>query len=206
MMLRIFSLIATASLLVACGGGGSEQTVDYSARKKGQVYYSYPADGQSGVSVHAPVVVQFSEPPELADQDVSLVGPDGPVDVVLSRADQDRSLVVTPQLPLAFNSEYRLQLTGMTLVGFSEGELAFTTGSAGKGPASDQQQADTFTVSQVSPSGDETRPLMDFSTLHVQFSQPLDTGTVDYGTTVRLEEEGGALVDIVLNGSIERGL
>ena len=43
MMLRILSLIAAASLLVACGGG-SEQTVDYSARKKGQVYYSYPAD------------------------------------------------------------------------------------------------------------------------------------------------------------------
>ena len=38
MMLRILSLIAAASLLVACGGG-SEQTVDYSARKKGQVYY-----------------------------------------------------------------------------------------------------------------------------------------------------------------------
>jgi len=62
MMLRILSLIAAASLLVACGGG-SEQTVDYSARKKGQVYYSYPADEQTGVSVHAPVVVQFSEPP-----------------------------------------------------------------------------------------------------------------------------------------------
>lgn len=35
MMLRILSLIAAASLLVACGGG-SEQTVDYSARKKGR--------------------------------------------------------------------------------------------------------------------------------------------------------------------------
>ena len=59
MMMRILSLVVTASLLVACGGG-SEQTVDFSARKKGQVYYSYPADEQAGVSVHAAVVVQFS--------------------------------------------------------------------------------------------------------------------------------------------------
>ncbi len=194
MMLRILSLVVTASLLVACGGG-SEQTVDFSARKQGQVYYSYPADEQAGVSVHAPVVVQFSEPPARADADVSLIGPDGPVDVVLSRADQDRSLVVTPQAPLAFNSDYRLQLNGMTLVGFSEGELAFTTGSAAKGPASEQQQADAFTVSRFSPSGDDTRPLMDFSTLHVQFSQPLDVSTVDYGTTVRLEDGSGTLVE-----------
>ena len=126
MMLRIFSLIAAASLLAACGGGGSEQTVDYSARKKGQVFYSYPADAQTGVSVHAPVVVQFSEPPALDDQDVSLIGPDGPVDVVLSRADQERSLVITPQAPLAFNSDYRLELAGMTLAGFSDGELALS--------------------------------------------------------------------------------
>ncbi|WP_414433349.1 Ig-like domain-containing protein [Alcanivorax sp. IL1] len=201
MMLRILSLIAAASLLVACGGG-SEQTVDYSARKKGQVYYSYPADEQTGVSVHAPVVVQFSEPPTLADQDVSLVGPDGQVDVVLSRADQDRSLVVTPQAPLAFQSDYRLELDGMTLVGFSGGELAFTTGTAGKGPASEQQQAEAFTVSRFSPSADDTRPLMDFSTLHVQFSQPLDPGTVEYGTTVSLEDGSGNLVEAsVLAGS-----
>lgn len=195
MMLRIFSLIAAASLLAACGGGGSEQTVDYSARKKGQVYYSYPADAQTGVSVHAPVVVQFSEPPALDDQDVSLIGPDGPVDVVLSRADQERSLVITPQAPLAFNSDYRLELTGMTLAGFSDGELAFTTASAGKGPASEQQQAQAFTVTRVAPSGDQAQPLMDFSTLHLQFSQPLDAATVDYGTTVRLEASGGALVE-----------
>lgn len=194
MMLRILSLVAIAGLLTACGGG-SEQTVDFSARQKGQVYYSYPADEQSGVSVYAPVVMQFSEPPALADQDVSLVGPDGPVPVALSRADQDRSLIVTPRAPLAFNSDYRLQLDGMTLAGFSDGELAFTTGSAGKGPVSEQQQADTLTVTRFAPSGEEMRPLMDFSTLHVQFSQPLDVGTVEYGSSVRLEDGSGVLVE-----------
>jgi len=189
-MMRTSVLFATALVLTACGGGGSEQTVDYSGRNSGQVFYSYPADQQTQISVHAPLVVQFSEAPDLALADITLTGPDGAVDVDMSEADQGRSVVITPRLPLAFNSDYTLSLNGMDLQGFSDGTLNFTTGSAGTGPQDQQQNAGELVVSRQMPSGGDDQPFMDFSTVHLQFSQPLDRTTVD-NTTVSLNDAGG---------------
>lgn len=189
-MMRTSVLFAAALVLTACGGGGSEQTVDYSGRNSGQVFYSYPADQQTQISVHAPLVVQFSEAPDLTLADITLTGPDGAVDVDMTEADQGRSLVITPRLPLAFNSDYTLSLNGMNLQGFSDGTLNFTTGSADAGPQEQQQQADELVISRQMPSGGEDQPFMDFSTVHLQFSQPLDRSTVD-NTTVSLNDAGG---------------
>ncbi|WP_197468587.1 Ig-like domain-containing protein, partial [Alcanivorax sp. HI0083] len=173
-MMRTSVLFATALVLTACGGGGSEQTVDYSGRNSGQVFYSYPADQQTQISVHAPLVVQFSEAPGLVLSDITLTGPDGAVDVDMSEADQGRSVVITPRVPLAFNSDYTLSLNGIDLDGFSDGTLNFTTGSAGTGPQDQQQNADELVISRQMPSGGDDQPFMDFSTVHLQFSQPLD--------------------------------
>ncbi|MAC15444.1 MAG: hypothetical protein CL539_12390 [Alcanivorax sp.] len=196
-MMRTSVLFAAALVLTACGGGGSEQTVDYSGRNSGQVFYSYPADQQEQISVHAPLVVQFSEAPGLALSDITLTGPDGAVDVDMSEADQGRSVVITPRLPLAFNSDYTLSLNGIDLDGFSDGTLNFTTGSADKGPQDQQQNADELVISRQMPSGDGDQPFMDFSTVHLQFSQPLDRATVD-DTTVSLNDNTGNPVDATL--------
>ncbi|WP_153498652.1 MULTISPECIES: Ig-like domain-containing protein [Alcanivorax] len=199
MIMRSVLLVAAASLLAACGGGGSEQTVDFSGREKGHVFYTYPADEQAGVSVHAPLVVQFSEPPGLAESDVTLNGPQGAVNVAVSWADGGSSLVVTPSAPLAFNSEYTLALAGMTLEGVGGGALNFVTGSAKRGAVEAQQQAADFVVSRFSPA--ENRPLMDFSTLRLQFSQPLDATTVDYGSSVTLTDNADNVIPVsVLSG------
>ena len=61
MIMRSVLLVAAASSLSPVRRS-SEQTVDFSGREK-VMFYTYPADEQAGVSVHAPLVVQFSEPP-----------------------------------------------------------------------------------------------------------------------------------------------
>ena len=61
---------------------------------------------------------------------------------------------------------------------------------AGKGPQDQQQNADELVISRQMPSGGDDQPFMDFSTVHLQFSQPLDRTTVD-NTTVSLNDAGG---------------
>ncbi|MEQ3638076.1 Ig-like domain-containing protein [Alcanivorax sp.] len=195
-MMRTSLFFAAALVLTACGGDGSKQTVDYSERNRGHVFYSYPADAQTQVSVHAPVVVQFSEARDLASEDITLTGPGGAVEVDVSEADEGRSVIVTPRQALAFNSDYTLSVSGVSLAGFSDGTLSFTTASAAKGPHTSQQLSDELVLSRRMPFGAD-QPFMDFSTIHLQFSQPLDRTTVDE-TTVSLRDSGGNRVAATL--------
>lgn len=195
-MMRISILFAAALVLIACGDSGSKRTVDYSGNTSGQVFYSYPADGQTQVSVHAPVVVQFSEARNIAPANITLAGPDGPVEVDVTEADEWRSVIVTPREALAFNSEYTLSVNGVSLTGLEDGTLSFTTASAQEGPHVEQVLSDELVISRRMPFGDD-QPFMDFSTIHLQFSQPLDRTTVD-NTTVSLKDARGNRVAATL--------
>lgn len=195
-MMRISILFAAALVLIACGDSGSKRTVDYSGNTSGQVFYSYPGDGQTQVSVHAPVVVQFSEARNIAPANITLAGPDGPVEVDVTEADEWRSVIVTPREALAFNSEYTLSVNGVSLTGLEDGTLSFTTASAQEGPHVEQVLSDELVISRRMPFGDD-QPFMDFSTIHLQFSQPLDRTTVD-NTTVSLKDARGNRVAATL--------
>src|SRR5690606_1458196 len=61
--------------------------------------------------------------------------------------------------------------------------------SAVEGPRSLLSKGD-FAVSRLIPDGDQL-PLMDFSTLRLQFTQPLDVRSVRYGETLTLLDASG---------------
>lgn len=89
--------LVPALLLAACGG--DEQTMNETV-SPGSVIYSYPTDGQAGVSPKADIVLRFSH--ALTDEDVGLqekilVESQGqPVPFSISRVDGGKSLKLSP--------------------------------------------------------------------------------------------------------------
>jgi Big-like domain-containing protein len=206
MNMRIVLALCGATLLAACGGGGgSSQSVDFSPWEQITLYYSYPYNAQAGVSPNAPLVLAFSEAvPQLSADQFSLQGPDGAVELTLEQVNGDKSVVLTPAAPLAVNSEYTLTLNGIGEDGDKEllpgGQLAFSTRPALEGAKEERSSAAAFQLERIIPNGDDL-PFLDFSSVQLTLSQPIDPTTVKYGETVRLTQ-GGELVPatVLANG------
>lgn len=198
MNMRIVLALCGAALLTACGGGGgSSQSVDFSPWEQIELYYSYPYNAQAGVSPNAPLVLAFSEAvPQLSADQFSLQGPDGAVELTLEQVNDDKSVVLTPAAPLAVNSEYTLTLNGIGEEGDKEllpgGQLAFSTRPALEGARQERSTAEAFQLDRIIPNGDDL-PFLDFSSVQLTLSQPIDPTTVKYGETVRLTQ-GGELI------------
>ncbi|MCU5782231.1 hypothetical protein MA04_01531 [Alcanivorax balearicus MACL04] len=198
MNMRIVLALCGAALLTACGGGGgSSQSVDFSPWEQIELYYSYPYNAQAGVSPNAPLVLAFSEAvPQLSADQFSLQGPDGAVELTLEQVNGDKSVVLTPAAPLAVNSEYTLTLNGIGEEGDKEllpgGQLAFSTRPALEGARQERSTAEAFQLDRIIPNGDDL-PFLDFSSVQLTLSQPIDPTTVKYGETVRLTQ-GGELI------------
>ncbi|SOC08659.1 Ig-like domain-containing protein [Alloalcanivorax xenomutans] len=206
MSMRIVLALCGATLLAACGGGGgSSQSVDFSPWEQITLYYSYPYNAQAGVSPNAPLVLAFSEAvPQLSADQFSLRGPDGAVQLTLEQVNGNKSVVLTPAAPLAVNSEYTLTLNGIGEDGDKEllpgGQLAFSTRPALEGAKEERSSAAAFQLERIIPNGDDL-PFLDFSSVQLTLSQPIDPTTVKYGETVRLTQ-GGELVPatVLANG------
>ena len=182
------ALAALLMLASLTGCGGDEQSVRF-APPPAKVHVSYPTPNQDNVSVSAPVVLRVSDIitniDELDDEIQLLKGDESiPVNIEVAGGSDGRSLVIRPQQPLAPASQYRLQVgTLATLAGdlaFPGGGFDFTTRAADRGPRSERVQQSEFALERMLPDGEDL-PLMDFSALRLQFSQPLNQRQAIYG-------------------------
>jgi len=194
MITRKLLLAGLTLALAACGGGGgSDQTTDFSTWVQAEVFYTYPYEGQQDVAPRAPVVVRFSEPVEVDAGNFTLEGPDGPVSFSVASVDGGLSAVLTPDQPLALKSDYTLTLNDIRT---DNGEpslpgdaLNFTTRPALQGPFELRSSEDSFEVVSVNPDDAEV-PFLDFSSVNLRLSQPVDPDSLVYGQTISLTQNG----------------
>lgn len=221
-MRSLFSLLLCASLLAGCSGGGSQQrpvlpdisapTTNIPASQRGLVF-AFPALGQQGVAPASPVVLRFSHPLAVsANTDLTSffsIHPNGSsssVPLTVTLVDGGMGAILQPKSPLNPATEYevvgdQIPLTTGKISLHPDGHpaLTFKTRPATEGPKDLQRLSDTFQVSSMLPEpssfliGSKPFGLVDFSTIRLQMSQPIEPKTAVYGDTVRLTT-GGQLV------------
>ncbi|MAX55778.1 MAG: hypothetical protein CL537_09765 [Alcanivoracaceae bacterium] len=214
MKMKILGLAVATTLLAACGGESDDPTTQN--WQVGEVYYSYPYQGQQAVSPKTPMIIRFSHAVTVDPANVQLLKCDAlgddcdgatPVPLGAPQAlEGGMGVSIQPQQPLDFATHYRLEIsdldTGNGIAAFPDGGMDFTTRLDAEGPLSARKQTSALAISQLIPDGD-TLPFMDFSTLRLQFNQMLNTDTVVYGDTdadasIELESQGETVPAILL--------
>ncbi|MES3039877.1 MAG: Ig-like domain-containing protein [Pseudomonadota bacterium] len=174
--------------------------------------FAYPAMGQTDVVPTAPIVLRFSHPVATlppgttlkslftvkaktattgVDFDIKLV--DGGLGVVLqpklALSDKTEYQIIAPQIPLALRDNPGT-VANITLQPPGAPALSFTTRAAFEGPNDLQALTPAFQVAQVTPVptgfliGSQPFGLVDFSTIRLLMTQPIDSRTLRYGTDV----------------------
>ncbi|WP_375192501.1 Ig-like domain-containing protein [Marinobacter sp.] len=194
-----------ALLLAACGG--EEQAMKQNLGP-GSVVYSYPSDGQEGISPTADVVLRFSH--AITDDEatirdkIRLSGDAGAVDYTVTKVDNGRSLKLSPTANLTVGSGYSVTFTsplvtsGSNPVGTPNAQgpdgIQFTTRGGFSGIAGLDNLATDFTVARMIPAPDgELRPT-DFSTFRLQLTQPVHPDWRAMGGQIVLEDSSGTTV------------
>lgn len=200
--MRKFSFVPLllAALLGACSGS-DQQTVQFTNTRGPELIYSYPYLAQQEVPTRAPLVLRFSESLTNEDGELSksirVLDENGQaIKATVSTADEGRSLVLTPASALAPKTRYTLEAQGLRTASGAirlPGGFTFTTRAATEGPASQVSLSDEFRVMRMIPDG-TTLPIMDFSTLRLQLSQPVDHTSLTYGETLWLETAQGDII------------
>ncbi|MEQ9509478.1 MAG: hypothetical protein RLN92_10570, partial [Alloalcanivorax xenomutans] len=68
-------IAACAGILAGCGGGGSSNpSFDGPQYNPKELYFNYPFDGQAYVAPSAPVVLEFSDPLEVTEDNFRFTG------------------------------------------------------------------------------------------------------------------------------------
>ncbi|MFP1682779.1 Ig-like domain-containing protein [Alloalcanivorax sp. C16-1] len=174
--------LPAAILLVACGGDSSSPSGSDGQAAQNSLIYSFPLQDQQEVPTPTPVVLRFS-------QSVSGMGLEN--DVVLRHngdavpaqgrlADGGKSLILTPASKLDYHADYVVDLPDNVEINGAQ-DIRFSTRAAEEGIKANVIADDTLDVMRTLPSGGEQDPMMDFSTIRMQFTQPLDQQTVRYG-------------------------
>jgi len=194
-MKRIIMAACIVSL-AACGGDkddvATEQQQDWESQKQSLVY-SFPDNDQEQVPVPSPVVLRFSSPVMETAPAITLREAGGaPVsDFEMEWVDGKRGLIITPNDKLKPLTEYVVDIPGIELEkgAAPARSLRFLTRGLYEGPKNSVAD-ETFEITRMIPDG-ENYPVMDFSSLRVQFSQPLLQNTVKYGN------DSGATIQLV---------
>ncbi|MDF1821061.1 MAG: Ig-like domain-containing protein [Alcanivoracaceae bacterium] len=205
--------LAVAALFALAACGGDKDPVIFADLRPGEMIYSYPYDGQAEVSVRAPIVLRFSDS-LTAEDEAALQSqlqleadaePGVAIPVSVKFVDDKRSVVLTPDEPLAPGADYQVRFDAVTStrgpVTLADGAINFTTRAALRGPAESRSLSSTFEVARMMPDG-EFLPVMDFSALRVQFTQPVDRASLSYGLdmedSINLVDAEGGLVEAVV--------
>jgi len=203
-----------AMLLAACGG--DEQTSKPKVETEGLVIYSYPADGQTGISPVADIVIRFSD--AITDSEAALQGKilvtddSGPVSFSVTKVDGGRSLKLSPYSRFTPGTEYTVTFSDPLLAQGSreiitpnavgdEG-IQFTIRGAFSGLAGLDNLSDDFQVAQLIPSPDGLFQPVTFSTFRLTMSHPVHPDWQDMGAEIRLKDSLGNTVPatVLVNG------
>ncbi len=197
MKLKALCLATSAALLAACGGEAGDKPT-FENWQIGDVYYSYPYDGQDSVSPKTPLILRFSHKVNVDGSNFMLlkcpsVG-DACDDTVDNRvalgAPQSvgggKGVMIQPASPLELTTHYRLVLSDIQTSNgeaqFDDGGLDFVTRMSIDGPLSEQQLSPDLAISKITPDGSQLQ-FMDFSTIRLQFNQKLEVSSLVYGDT-----------------------
>ncbi|TDT43181.1 Ig-like domain-containing protein [Halospina denitrificans] len=211
--------LALLPLLILAGCNGEEQSVE--STSSGYLSYSYPTDGQSGVSPEADVVMRFSHAitDEEADSKIQLMKDGQEVGYSLKKVDGDRSLVLSPDDGLEAKAEYTVTfadpLSGADGVSFdtpnAEGEpgIQFATRTLFDGPNNQVEASDSFEVASTVPLPDSQKNqpgdfgTMNFSTFRLKTTHPVHPQWQDQGGSVELTDSSGEPVDakVIIRGN-----
>ncbi|MBF1802568.1 Ig-like domain-containing protein [Alloalcanivorax profundimaris] len=199
--------LPAAVMLAACGGDSSSPSGSAGEASGTSLIYSFPLQDQQEVPTPTPVVLRFSESVEGQGIENSVVlRLDGQaIDTESHFADGGRSLILTPTQKLQYHSEYMVDFPDDTGIEGAQ-DIRFSTRAAEEGIKANTITADTLDVTRAMPSGGEQDPMMDFSTIRLQFTQPLDPQSLVYGqggdSTVRLLDRNDDLVPawVVVDG------
>lgn len=194
--------LVPAILLAACGG--EEQTMKAEV-PAGSVVYSYPADGQTGISPTSDIVVRFSHAISEEEADIrnKIVVTDGTnnIDYEVKKVDGGRSLKLEPVADLTTGTEYSvtfaepLATAKSTPIGTPNAEgpegIQFHTRGGFTGIAGLDNLAAEFDVAQMIPSPDGKFRPMDFSSFRFVLTQPIHPQWKALGGSIRLEDSSG---------------
>jgi len=104
---------------------------------------------------------------------------------------------LVPQMPLQTGQAYTVDLSALQTdkgaANINGGPISYQIRGDQNGPRSGAITQEPFVVERLIPDDGEL-PIVDFSTLRVQFSHPLDLTTVKYGDTVSLKDDVGNVV------------
>ncbi|EMP54191.1 hypothetical protein MSNKSG1_17436 [Marinobacter santoriniensis NKSG1] len=194
--------LAPAILLAACGGKEQAMQGDLPT---GSVVYSYPTDGQTGVSPKSDIVIRFSNPVTDAEADLQseILVNDGTTNIgfTVTKVDGGRSLKLSPDSPLALGTEYSvsfanaLKANGATSINTPNATgpegIQFQTRGGYTGIQSLDDTAADFSVATMVPSPNGLLEAVDFSTFRLLLTQPVDPRWKDMGGKIVLEDDQG---------------
>ncbi|MGM0767777.1 MAG: Ig-like domain-containing protein [Pseudomonadota bacterium] len=196
--------LAVASITLA-GCGGDKQSVSATDRNPGELYFSYPAADQAAVPVTAPVYMRFTRALAMDESDLDpdmlqLTSDQGEVvnltDFTMTSG--DRGIAARPSEPLKPGTRYTLVNQGLATsagdIALPDGGISFTTAPATHGPLLDRTEGNGFRVARFIPTGDDIYPATDMSVLRVQFTEPVDESSLQYGETISLLDGNGETV------------
>ncbi|PCJ30663.1 MAG: hypothetical protein COA99_17915, partial [Moraxellaceae bacterium] len=215
--------IAIAAMLASCGGNSPASVNDdikmqtELAAKQGLIF-SYPRQNQAEFNTSAPIVLRFTSAIDDANPEdlITLRDAQGAtVAYSIKSVGTGLGLVLTPTQPLSPAAEYSLEVSDrptdcdttatedckLTLADGAMNSITinFSTRALHEGSPGEVVKDADFTVQRMIPDGtDVTMPVLDFATFRIQFNQPIDRNTVNYGTAatdISLKDAAGTLVD-----------
>src|SRR5690554_540748 len=196
-----------AMLLAACGGDSDTQTMKEKTTP-GAMVYSFPMDGQNGVSPKADIVLRFSH--AVVDDEATLaqkikVAVNGAaVDFNVNIVDDGKSLKLEPATALDSGSNYSVTFAeplaaegGRTIAtpnAVGEPGIQFNTRGEFSGLAGLGNTADQFGVAWQVPANGSEFKAMNFSTFRLAMTQPVHPEWRKKGGSIELLDKNGDTV------------
>lgn len=177
--------------LASCSGDESDISPNKTTALGEQgVEFSYPRNNQMEVPLPAPMVIRFSSGiTDTFPQNLITLGDSNgnTIDFTTQKVGNGRGLMLTPEHSLLPNTHYTLEVGEIHLVnGLSNSrDIEFTTRGLTSGPRSQVAVEGPFSVQRIIPNGN-TFPILDFTSLRLQFNQPLAGNTAQYGDSISL--------------------